>query len=119
MNKSNVTKTNTQNAGHLVAILSWLVLFIMSTVVVSVLMVDIMGSEVEQPDSVFWPIIFACYGLGFILLIVARGLKYHYQWARYLAGFLAIVFLIAFPVGTVMGLFILSYLKKGWDEPSP
>lgn len=116
MNGSNVIKSNTQNAGHLVAILSWLVLFIMCTIVVSVLMVDIMGADIEQADSAFWQIVSACFAFGFVLLLTARGLKYHQQWARYVGTLMAFISLAAFPVGTVLGLFILSYLHKGWHE---
>jgi cadmium resistance protein CadD (predicted permease) len=113
---TNALRSNTQNAGHLIAILSWLVLFIMATVTASVLAVDFMGTKLEKPDSIFWPIVFAWYGFGFILMITAHGLKQHQQWARYLGSFLGSISIIAFPVGTVMGLFILSYLHKGWHE---
>lgn len=116
MTDKNVIKTNTQNAAHLVAILSWLVIFIMATVTISVLAVDFMGAKLEKPESAFWPIVFAWYTFGIVLFITAKGLKQHLQWARYLGVFLGFISLIAFPVGTVMGLFILSYLHKGWHE---
>ncbi|MGJ8621088.1 MAG: hypothetical protein ACSHWN_12230 [Methylophilaceae bacterium] len=109
-------KTNTQSAANLLKILSWLVFFIAGVMVVSVLAVDIMAPEYESPNSSFWPIMVACFAFGAVLLITAKGLYQHLQWARYLAGFISIVSLIAFPIGTFMGLFILSYLRKGWDE---
>ena len=109
-------KTNTQNAGHLLAIFSWVLIFIVVTILLSVLVVDMLSVELEHPDTYFWPII--CIFGGFIaaLLVTARGLKFHQQWARYLGGFLAVLTLAAFPVGTVLGLFILSNLVKGWHE---
>jgi phosphoglycerol transferase MdoB-like AlkP superfamily enzyme len=116
MNDSTTVTSNTQNAAHLVAILAWLILFIISTIAASVMVVHFMGQETERSDPVFWSIIAACFCLGFVLLITAHGLKHHHNWARYLGGFLAAISLIAFPVGTVMGLFILSYLHKGWNE---
>lgn len=116
MTENNLAKTNTQSAAHLLAILAWLVLFIIVTITVSVLVVDILGEELESPNSSFWPIMFACYCFGFILLAVAHSLKQHRLWARYVAGFFAFISIIAFPVGTVLGLFILSYIRKGWHE---
>ena len=109
-------KTNTQNAGHLLAIFSWVIIFIIGTVLLSVLVVDVLGVELENPDSYFWPTMGVCIGFVIALLVTARGLRFHKQWARYLGGFLAVITLLAFPVGTVLGLFILSNLVKGWHE---
>jgi uncharacterized protein YacL len=114
--KNPVLKSNTQNAAHLVNILSWLIFFIIGVMIASVLVVDFMAVDYESPNSSFWPIMAACVMFGIVLLITAAGLKKHLQWARYLAAVIAILSLIAFPVGTVMGLFILSYLRKGWNE---
>lgn len=116
MTDSKKINTNTQNAGHLMMILGLLLLFIIATICISVMMVNVMGDEVERPDSLFWPIISAAAAFGFVLLFIANRLKGHHHWARYAASFLGTVSLIAFPVGTVMGLFILSYLYKGWEE---
>ena len=109
-------KTNTQTAGHLMKILSWLVFFIAGVMVASVLAVDFMAPDYESPNSSFWPIMLACFAFGTLLLFTAKSLHNHLQWARYLAAFISVISLIAFPVGTFMGLFILSYLRKGWDE---
>lgn len=109
-------KTNTQNAGHLLAIFSWVLIFIVGTVLLSVVVVDVLGVELENPDSYFWPTISVCIGFIVILLATAKGLQLHQQWARYLGLVLAVITLAAFPVGTVLGLFILSNLVKGWKE---
>lgn len=109
-------KTNTQNAGHLLAIFSWVIIFIISTVLLSVLVVDMLGVGLENPDSYFWPTMAVCIGLVIALLVTARGLRFHKQWARYLGFVLAVIALAAFPVGTVLGLFALSNIIKGWKE---
>jgi hypothetical protein len=116
MTDSKKINSNTQNAGHLMMILGLLVLFIIATICISVLMVNFMGEEVERPDSFFWPIIASLFAFGIVLLIIANRLKSHHHWARYAASVIGTISLIAFPVGTVMGLFILSYLYKGWEE---
>ncbi|MFW5431883.1 MAG: hypothetical protein ACKE5Q_03775, partial [Methylophilaceae bacterium] len=113
---SNNISSDTKNAAHLLAILAWLLLFIISTIVASVLVVNYMGQEPEQSTPLFWATICAIFILSFIILITASGLKKHRQWSRYVGGFLAIAALFAFPVGTVMGLFILNNIHKGWDE---
>jgi glucan phosphoethanolaminetransferase (alkaline phosphatase superfamily) len=108
--------TNSQNAARLIKVLGWLVLFIIGTMAGSVLVVKFMAEEFERANPTFWPVVIACLILGFILLFVAKALAQHKQWARYAGMFFAAWALILFPVGTVLGLFILSYIYKGWDE---
>lgn len=109
-------KSNTHNAGHLLAIWAWLLLFVVGTIIMSVLVVNFMGDEPEKSTALFWTIINSILVLSVIVLVTAKGLKQHKQWARYVGILLAAMALIAFPVGTVMGLFILSYINKGWHE---
>lgn len=116
MTDSTIIKSNSQNAAHLLAILGWLILFIMGTIILSVVAVNFMAQEVERAESSFWLIVNTCVSLGFLLLLTAHYLKQHRKWARYLGAFLGFWALFAFPVGTVLGLFILSYLHKGWEE---
>lgn len=116
MADSNAINSNSYNAGHLLKIWAWLLLFVVGTIIISVLVVNFMGDEPETSTPLFWTIIGLILLLSFIILVTANGLKKHRQWARYVGGFLAFMALIAFPVGTVMGLFILSYIGKGWDE---
>jgi|GEM_PF-1183727 ABC-type transport system involved in multi-copper enzyme maturation permease subunit len=116
MNKSTAIKSNTQNAGHLLSIFCWVLIFIIVTIFASILAVDLMSDEIEKPGSDFWPIMMAFVGYVVLILLATRGLRLHQQWARYVAGVLAVIALIAFPVGTVLGLFVLSYLIKGWHE---
>lgn len=110
------TKSNSQNAAHLLAILGWLVIFIGTVIVGSVMVVNHMAKESEHVNPGFWPTITFAFCIGIAFLVTAKNLKSHHRWARYVASFLSIVSLAAFPVGTVMGLFILSYLHKGWHE---
>lgn len=115
MADSNI-KSNSQNAAHLLAILGWLVILISAVVVGSALVVNYMAEGAEQASPAFWASTSSSIGIGIAFLIVANGLKRHKMWARYIGGFLSFISLVAFPVGTVMGLFILGYIHKGWNE---
>ncbi len=108
--------SNTKNAAHLLEILAWVLLFIIFTVVLSVLVVNFMGEEAEKSSFDFWFSVGGIFFLCMVLIYTASALKKHQHWARYLAAFLATIALIGFPVGTVLGLFILSCLHKGWKE---
>lgn len=116
MTDSTTIKSNSQNAAHLLAVLGWLILFIMGVIIASVVVVNMMAEEVERASFWFWVILNTCVSIGFALLITAHYLKQHRKWARYLGSLLGFLALFAFPVGTVLGLFILSYLNKGWNE---
>lgn len=116
MASNNGLGSNTKSAAHLLEILAWVLLFIVGTVIASVLVVNFMGKETEKATMDFWLSIGGVTFICFALIATAKALKKHLHWARYLGVFLAISALIAFPVGTVLGLFILSYLHKGWHE---
>lgn len=105
-----------QNAAHLLTILSWVLLFIIGTVVMSVFVVSFMGEEAEKSTPAFWGYIAAVFMLCAILIWTSKALMKHRQWAKYAGCILGAAALIAFPVGTVLGLFILGYIHKGWHE---
>jgi len=109
-------KSNSQHAARLLNILALVLLFIVITMIAAVLVVNFAGDEPEQTTVTFWLSIGSMVLLNATLLIAAHGLSKHKPWARYLSTFLACLALIGFPVGTVMGLFILGYLHKGWHE---
>ncbi len=116
MAPSNRFGSNTKNAAHLLEIFSWVLLFIIFTMVASVLVVSFMGEEPEKSSMDFWLLIGGIFALCMLLIYTARALREHKHWARYIGVILAIGALIAFPVGTVLGLFILNSLHKGWHE---
>lgn len=116
MTGKNLVSSNTRNAAHLMRIFTWVLLFIICTVVLSVLVVNFMGKETEKATIDFWISITSAFLVCALLLWTAKGLNQHRQWARYLGVLLSVISLIAFPVGTVLGLFILSYLYRGWHE---
>lgn len=111
-----IKNTNSQNAARLIKVLGWLDLFIIGTMALSVLVVKFMAEEFERANPTFWPVVIASLLMGVFLLFISKGLAQHQPWARYAGAFFAVLALILFPVGTVLGLFILSYIYKGWHE---
>ena len=70
------------------------------------------------PDQYF-PLIglgfglFAALALGVLALVTGWGLMRMFTWARWLAFALALVSLLFFPVGTIIGAVIIWYLLRG------
>lgn len=74
------------------------------------------GSDVERAGltSLGWL-------AGGLLLLVARGIRKRRAWARNTGVVLALGALVAFPIGTILGIFLLLQLVIRWhpDEPEP
>ena len=65
----------------------------------------------------------AAFALGIVLaavyLIVGTELTKHKRWARALAWVIGVLALFNFPIGTIIGAFVLYYLVKARHEPAP
>jgi len=113
---SELKNTNSQNAARLIKVLGWLDLFIIGTMALSVLVVKFMAEEFERANPTFWPVVIASLLLGVFLLFVSKALAQHKPLASCAGALFAGLVLFLLPVGTVLGLFILSYIYKGWHE---
>ena len=69
--------------------------------------------------GVFWVIAVLMVGLPALMIVIAQGLFAQKPWAR-TAGIVYGVFaLFGFPVGTIIGIYVLWQLRKGWPVDSP
>ena len=69
--------------------------------------------------ATFWAIVLLMVGLPALMIAIAHGLLAHKRWAR-TAGIVYGVFaLFGFPVGTIIGVYVLWQLRKGWPVDSP
>jgi hypothetical protein len=53
------------------------------------------------------------------IIYVGRALRQHKEWARMVGMLYAVLILLAFPVGTIIGVYILWKLGLKWKESSP
>jgi len=60
-------------------------------------------------------IIFASFFLGALFalhLIISKGARNKKEWAKYTSIIIAVIMLIGFPIGTIIGIYLLHYCRS-------
>lgn len=107
----------TVKAGRLIRMFGWVNLIFTIGIGAAVGISAVAGSE-SIPDwdwIVFAPAIL----VSVVFLLVGAGVKNYKAWAKIVGAALAMVCLLYVPIGTLIGIFVLVYLAKGWKEPVP
>ena len=104
-----------EKAGRLFVILGWLSL-IMGALAVAVPLI-MGGFPVVDPVSLvpLITLVIILVGLSIFQLKVGSAIKEHKDWGRVAGIVLGTIQLIGFPIGTIIGIYILWCLLKGWD----
>ena len=107
---------NTVKAARLLGLIGWSIIIINSLIFGAMITVHVLANTTEElNDSRLWIIMGSVIGFGLVFLITAKNLHLKKTWAKYLTFFLSIVALFVFPVGTLVGGFVLFYLIRGWS----
>ena len=73
-----------------------------------------------QPDASSWPptllLLVLVAGMSVLQLKVGTAIKEHKNWGRTVGIVLGIIHLFGFPIGTLIGAYILWCLIKGWEQ---
>lgn len=111
------TFSATVKAGRLIRMFGWVNLTFTLGVIAAVGIVTLTDSELipEWNWLVFAPAIV----LSLVYLLVGAGIKSYKTWAKITGAALAVFSLLIFPIGTLIGIFVLVYLVRGWKEPTP
>ena len=109
---------NYEKAGRLFRILGWLSLAFGAIAIAFPLFT--LSSEISQaPVSSFIPLlslVVIIVLMSILQLKVGAAIKEHKDWGRIAGIILGCIQLIGFPIGTIIGAYILWCLIKGWDE---
>lgn len=68
--------------------------------------------QLPQPGSLVGLLIFL---YPIFQVITARAVMEHKKWGQVVAIIMAVLLLCAFPIGTILGIYILVCLTKGWN----
>ena len=108
-------------AGRVMRFLGWIGAFVMICVVIAIV-AGMLGSAKKMPPSGWFaiPLVFVIGGAScWFQLFLGQAVKNHKEWARTVGIILSALQLFAFPLGTLIGAYILWQLWKGWDDPAP
>ena len=91
--------------------LSWLYAALLVVfVAIGILQPDAKASSIAFPLIVFGIVFLAHY-------ITARGARQSKPWARTASIVISVLLLVGFPVGTLIGIYLLANTWKPWSQP--
>ena len=104
-----------EKAGRIVRLLAWIQAVVGVGVFAAILVPLIFGSVHKAPPAMFFVSFLAAAALTAFLLTLGKAIKEHKTWGRILGIAYGLLFLFGFPLGTIIGAYILWCLIKGWD----
>ena len=109
--------SSTVQAGRLIRAIGWFQLTVALSFA-AYLLFEVLSSRDPRldPSHEWYPLVAFALALGATYLFVGSALKKHASWSRWAGGILAIFALLYFPVGTVLGSFVLWFLIRGRHE---
>jgi hypothetical protein len=100
-------------AGRSFRALGWLQIIGVVGIYAAIL-IPVIGKK-EYPDSKAYLLLLTII-LPIISLKLGKAIKEHKLWAYNVGIIYSIIMLFGFPLGTVIGVYILYYLIKGWND---
>ena len=102
-------------AGRIIRLFGWLQLLGFIGMAIAIIIPFFAGNR-SLPDTLsLIPMI----SIAFLLILffkIGTAIKEHQNWGRIAGIILAIIMLFGFPIGTIIGGYILWSLIKKWDE---
>jgi len=118
-----------ERAGRSFVVLGWffLTITIIITILVSLMIPAMLAVKQspdrvaagEQPVDIVEPIVIllVLFGVSIFQMYLGKAIKAHKEWSRMVGIILAFLALFAFPIGTLIGGYILWWLIGGWSIP--
>jgi hypothetical protein len=111
------TFSATEKAGRLIRMFGWVNL-VLTVALIAAVGISIVA-ESEFVPAWDWIVFVPAIVLSVVYLLVGAGIKGYKTWAKIAGAALAVFSLLIFPIGTLIGIFVLVYLVRGWKEPPP
>jgi len=108
--------TNLQKAGRLIRLLGWLSLIAVIGIVAAIAIPQVAAGKGVENIIIIILLSLLLLAIPIIHLYVGSSIKQNKTWAKIIGVIIGILNLLNFPIGTFIGIFILLYLHKGWNE---
>lgn len=106
----------TEKAGRLLRLMGWIILVVLIGVTIAVMIPFIVdNSQFEFGYGIIF-IFIAVLIIPILYLRVGTAIKQNKKWAKITGVVIGFFSLINAPIGTLFGIALLYYLKKGWNE---
>lgn len=105
-----------EKAGRLIRLLAWLQV-IMLVGIAAAIIIPAMSGTLQGGQHLEILLIFIPLALiPYFFLTLGKAIKEHKDWGRIVGIIYGILLLFGFPLGTLLGGYILWCLIKGWDD---
>jgi hypothetical protein len=107
-----------EKASRAILILGWIILIAVIGIAAAVLIPVMLGGKwPHDPHALKANLLTALFFCVAIFhFVLAKAVKQHKEWGRTVGIIFGILQLFGFPIGTIIGAYILWCLIKGWDE---
>ena len=103
-----------EKAARLIRLVAWLQLIAIFGIMAAIAIPMIFERNLPGPQFIFALLLIL---LPVFQLYLGSAIKDHKPWGRAVGIALGMIFLFGFPIGTIVGSFIIWYLVRGWDSP--
>lgn len=101
-----------EKAGRLIRLVGWISMIGFVGICVAI-MLPVIAQKEAPPASSYFLLLYVLWPIA--LFTLGNGVKARKIWARNLGIAFGVLILLAFPIGTIIGAFILTYLIKDWQ----
>ena len=108
-----------EKSGRLLKFFGWLGIVVAVAAAAGVALPAAKAGKTTEGILVGGAILALVGGLSWFQICVGQGVKEHKHWARTAGIVLSVFQLFGFPIGTLIGAYILFNLFQGWDAPAP
>lgn len=106
-----------EKAGRVVRLFGWIGVVATVAIVAAVAIPAFAAGKPLQGLAVGIGVALVAGGISFFQLFLGKSIKEHKPWARTVGIIVSVLQLFGFPIGTLVGGYVLWCLLKGWDEP--
>ena len=106
-----------ERAARVMRVVGWIFLVLGAAAIFAVFR-PAFDSQDPLPGK-FWVIAILMVGLPALMIAISQGLFAQKPWARTAGIVYGVLALCGFPVGTIIGIYVLWQLRKGWPVGSP
>ena len=111
--------TSYEKAGRVFRLFGWLQLTVGGLITIAILITAVaQPGDVAKDISISLLILGIVIGVSVFQLFLGKAIKEHKDWARVVGIVVAVLQLFGFPIGTLIGAYILWCLIGGWDVPA-
>jgi len=100
-----------EKAGHVSCFLGW-IYFVFSAVLTVFITMTVLTENTMPYLAIVLALVFVVFSI--VWLVIGQAIKKHKEWSRITGIIINMPLLIGFPVGTLIGGYIIWCLVKGW-----